>query len=117
MTRSFMRVREIHFFESHTAHATAEDAEQQIREDLQINERIMRIRALPYHISRRPDWDKVPGAHYRLGPDTLHPPGRAPPVATFHQYRDNVAKAHDVTYDTATGEHRPVPQTTGGPSQ
>src|SRR5207249_3038153 len=58
MTRTFMRVREIHFFEAHTAHATYEDAEQQIQEDLQINERIMRLLCLPYLISRRPDWDK-----------------------------------------------------------
>src|SRR2546430_14366470 len=53
MTRTFMRVREIHFFEGHTAHASFEDAEQQIREDLQMNERIMRLLALPYLISRR----------------------------------------------------------------
>ena len=63
MTRTFMRVREIHFFEAHTAHATYEDAEQQIQEDLQINERIMRLLCLPYLISRRPDWDKFPGAY------------------------------------------------------
>src|SRR2546426_487849 len=117
MTRSFMRVREIHFFESHTAHATAEDAEQQIREDLQINERIMRLLALPYHISRRPDWDKFPGAHYSLGSDTLLPSGRAAQVATFHQYRDNFAKVYDVTYETETGEHRYVYQTTDGMSE
>src|SRR5438445_408965 len=43
MTRSFMRVREIHFFEAHTAHATFEDAEQQIHETLQMNERVMRL--------------------------------------------------------------------------
>src|SRR5438874_11325894 len=78
MTRSFMRVRETHFFEAHTAHASFEDAEQQIREDLQMNERIMRLLALPYLISRRPDWDKFPGAHYSLGADTLLPSGRPP---------------------------------------
>src|SRR2546430_7440650 len=70
MTRTFMRVREIHFFEAHTAHATFEDAEQQIHEDLQMNERVMRMLALPYIVSRRPDWDKFPGAAYSLGTDT-----------------------------------------------
>ena len=117
MTRTFMRVREIHFFESHTAHATFEDAEQQIREDLQINERLMRLLALPYHVSRRPDWDKFPGAAYSLGADTLLPSGRALQVATFHQYRDNFAKVYDVTYETPTGEHKPVHQTTDGMSE
>src|SRR5438309_3124082 len=117
MTRTFMRVREIHFFEAHTAHATFEDAEQQIREDLQMNERIMRLLALPYLISRRPDWDKFPGAHYSLGTDTLLPSGRAASVATFHHYRDNFAKVYDVTFETETGEHRFVHQTTDGMSE
>ncbi len=115
MTRTFMRVREIHFFEAHTAHATYEDAEQQIQEDLQINERIMRLLCLPY--PRRPDWDKFPGAYYSLGTDTLLPSGRAAQVATFHQYRDNFAKVYDVTYETEKGEHRYVYQTTDGMSE
>src|SRR6266704_1316615 len=117
MTRTFMRVREIHFFEAHTAHATFEDAEQQIREDLQMNERIMRLLALPYLISRRPDWDKFPGAHYSLGADTLLPSGRAAQLATFHHYRDNFAKVFDVTFETEKGEHRFVHQTTDGMSE
>ena len=117
MTRSFMRVREIHFFEAHTAHATFEDAEQQITEDLQINERVMRLFSLPYHVSRRPDWDKFPGAHYSLGSDTLLPSGRALQLATFHQYRDNFAKVYDVTYETPEGEHKHVHQTTDGMSE
>src|SRR2546426_398306 len=117
MTRTFMRVREIHFFEAHTAHATFEDAEQQIHEDLQMNERVMRMLALPYIVSRRPDWDKFPGAAYSLGTDTLLPSGRAAQVATFHQYRDNFAKVYDVTYETESGEHKYVHQTTDGMSE
>ena len=35
-TRAFMRVREIHFFESHTCHVDEEDAQRQIEEDIQI---------------------------------------------------------------------------------
>ncbi len=117
MTRTFMRVREIHFFEAHTAHATFEDAEQQIREDLQINERLMRLLCLPYIISKRPDWDKFAGADYSLGTDTLLPSGRALQLATFHQYRDNFAKVYDVTYETESGEHKFVHQTTDGMSE
>ena len=117
MTRSFMRVREIHFFESHTAHATYEDAEQQIREDLQINERLMRLFCLPYRIHRRPDWDKFPGAHYSLACDTLLPSGRVLQVGTFHHYKDNFAKVYDVTYEDEAGEHRHVHQTTDGMSE
>ncbi len=77
----------------------------------------MRLVALPYHVSRRPDWDKFPGAHYSLGADTLLPSGRALQVATFHQYQDNFAKVYDVQYETDTGEHRFVHQTTDGMSE
>jgi len=117
MTRTFMRVREIHFFEAHTAHATFEDAEQQIQEDLQINERLMRLLALPYHVSRRPDWDKFPGAEYSLGSDTLLPSGRALQIATFHQYKDKFARVYDITYEDEKGEHHYVHQTTDGMSE
>src|SRR5256885_5679020 len=62
MTRTFLRVREIHFFEAHTAHATFEDAEQQIQEDLQIHERLMRRGCLPCPIPKRPGGGKFPRA-------------------------------------------------------
>src|SRR5205807_2170499 len=72
---------------------------------------------LPHLISRRPDWDKFPGAHYSLGADTLLPSGRAAQLATFHHYRDNFAKVYDVTFETEKGEHRFVHQTTDGMSE
>ena len=117
MTRTFMRVREIHFFEAHTAHTTLEDAEQQIREDLQINERLMRLLCVPYLVSVRPDWDKFPGARYSLGSDTLLPSGRSLQIATFHEYADNFSKVYDVVYETPEGEHKHVHQTTDGMSE
>jgi len=117
MTRTFLRVREIHFFESHTAHATFEDAEQQIQEDLQINERLMRRFCLPYLVSKRPEWDKFPGAFYSLGADTLLPSGRTLQLATFHQYRDNFSKVYEVKYEAPDGTHKYVHQTTDGMSE
>jgi len=117
MTRTFLRVREIHFFEAHTAHATFEDAEQQVQEDLQIHERLMRRFCLPYIVSKRPDWDKFPGAFYSLGADTLLPSGRTLQIATFHQYRDNFSKVYGVRYEDPTGEHRYAHQTTDGMSE
>ena len=46
-TRSFIRVREIHFFEAHTAHIDEEDASRQIAEDLEIVDRLMHKLCLP----------------------------------------------------------------------
>ena len=40
-TRSFIRVREIHFFEAHTAHADEDCATRQIKQDLEIVDNLM----------------------------------------------------------------------------
>ena len=117
MTRALMRVRQIHFFEAHTAHATFDDASRQIQENLQINERLMRRFSLPYLVSKRPDWDKFPGAHYSVGVDTLMPTGRSLQVATFHHYQDNFSKVYGVTFEDDDGARKYVHQTTDGMSE
>jgi len=116
-TRTFLRVREIHFFEAHTCHADAEDAERQIREDLSIMETLGRELCVPYLILRRPEWDKFPGAWYSLAADAWTPGLRTLQVATFHHYRDNFAKAYNVTYETPDGGREFAHQTTYGMSE
>jgi prolyl-tRNA synthetase len=117
-TRTFMRVREIHFFESHTCHTDYEDADRQIREDLQIWANLARKFALPYLLNRRPDWDKFPGAYYSVGVDSyVAAAGRALQVASMHHYRDNFSGVYDITYEDADGQRRYVHQTTYGMSE
>lgn len=115
-TRAFIRVREIHFFESHTAHRDLEDAERQIKEDLEILGRLMKKLCLPYLIHRRPDWDKFAGAYYSLGIDTLME-GKILQIGSIHQYRDNFSKPYEIMYEDEDGEHRYVHQTTFGMSE
>jgi prolyl-tRNA synthetase len=116
-TRAFIRVREIHFFEAHTCHRDFEDAEKQIREDIEVMARLARKLCMPYRIFKRPDWDKFPGAFYSLACDVLMPDGRTLQVGTIHQYKDNFAKAYDVKYEEEGGEHKHVHQTTYGMSE
>jgi len=116
-TRTFLRVREIHFFEAHTAHVDEADAERQIREDLEIMDRLCRDLCVPYLVNRRPDWDKFPGAHYSLAADAYTPSGRTLQVGTFHHYRDNFAKAFNVTYEAEDGTRKFAHQTTYGMSE
>ncbi|NLL95373.1 MAG: proline--tRNA ligase [Thermoplasmatales archaeon] len=116
-TRPFIRVREIHFFEAHTCHADEEDAQRQIEEDLGILERVMRRLCLPYHLLKRTDWDKFPGAHYTVGIDTVMPNGRTLQLGSVHHYRDNFSIPYDITYEGADGKHRHVHQTTYGMSE
>ncbi len=115
-TRAFIRVREIHFFESHTAHRDFEDAEAQIKEDLDILGRLMKNLCLPYMIHRRPDWDKFAGAYYSLGIDTFME-GKILQIGSIHQYRNNFAIPYEIKYEDERGEHHYVHQTTFGMSE
>ncbi|WP_456453437.1 proline--tRNA ligase [Thermococcus sp.] len=117
-TRPLIRVREIsRFFEAHTAHDSFEDAERQIREDLEIFGRLMEKLAMPYIVSKRPEWDKFPGAYYSLGAEVMMPDGRTLQIGTMHNYRQNFAKAYNIQYETESGEHEYVHQTTYGMSE
>jgi prolyl-tRNA synthetase len=116
-TRAFIRMREIHFFEAHTCHTDFEDAEAQIREDLEIMSRLAKRLCLPYVLCKRPDWDKFAGAYYTIGIDSLMPTGRTLQMGSIHQYRDNFSKPYNITYEDENGAHVNVHQTTYGMSE
>ncbi|MDA1168689.1 MAG: His/Gly/Thr/Pro-type tRNA ligase C-terminal domain-containing protein, partial [archaeon] len=116
-TRSFIRVREIHFFEAHTAHIDEDDATQQIKEDLEIVDRLMHELCLPVIKAKRPVWDTFPGAWYTIGIDAIMPNGRTLQVASCHHYRDQWAKAFDISYENIDAEQSYVHQTTYGMSE
>ena len=116
-TRSFIRVREIHFFEAHTAHADEECATRQIQQDLEIVDNLMHDLCLPVIKARRPVWDTFPGAWYTIGIDAIMPNGRTLQVASCHHYRDQWAKAFDLTYENLNAEQQHCHQTTYGMSE
>jgi len=116
-TRSFIRVREIHFFEAHTAHVDEDDASNQIAEDLEIVDRLMHQLCLPIIKAKRPEWDTFPGAWYTIGIDAIMPNGRTLQVASCHHYRDQWAKAFDLTYEDGDGNQQFCHQTTYGMSE
>jgi len=117
-TRAFIRMREFHFFEAHTAHATYEDAEEQIKSHLEVVERVIRDSLrLYYLVDIRPEWDKFAGAYYSIGVDAIMPDGRVLQIATVHQYKDNFSRAYNITYKDEKGEEHYVHQTTFGMSE
>ena len=116
-TRSFIRVREIHFFEAHTVHADLEGADRQITEDASMVSEIMHDLCLPSIVSRRPVWDTFPGAWYSKAADVVMPNGRTLQVATYHHYRDQWADAFNLNYENAEGKTKLCHQTTFGMSE
>ncbi len=117
MTKAFVRVREIHFFEAHTCHTDFEDAERQVMEDVEIAGRFLDRLSLPYVISKRPDWDKFAGAYYSLGIDILMPSKKVLQVASIHQYKDNFSRPFEIKYEDEDGNHKYCHQTTYGMSE
>ena len=116
-TRAFIRVREIHFFESHTCHATFEESEAQIHEDMEIMDKLSKHLCLPYLLLKRTEWDKFPGAYYTVGIDILLPSGRSLQIGSIHEYRENFSKPYEIKYEDEKGEHKYVNQTTYGMSE
>ena len=116
-TKAFIRVREIHFFESHTCHKNYEDAEKQIQEDKIIAKNLFKKLCLPFIFCKRPEWDKFAGAYYTLSIDVLMPSGKTLQLGSIHQYRDNFSKPYDIKYESEDGKHNYCHQTTYGMSE
>ena len=76
-TRPLIRLREItSFMESHTVHATWDEAEAQVEYELGLTKEFYDGLCIPITISKRPDWDKFPGADYTIAVDAIMPGGK-----------------------------------------
>ncbi|MGB1586263.1 MAG: proline--tRNA ligase [Thermoplasmatota archaeon] len=116
-TRAFMRVREIHFFEEHSVFATEEEARAHVETDLGVVRNVYDKLGITALYTKRPDWDKFPGAVDSIGGDVIMPSGRVLQCATVHYYGTNFAEAYDLTYEAADGTHQHGHQTTYGMSE
>jgi prolyl-tRNA synthetase len=114
-TRPLIRVRELDSFkEAHTAHATEGEAEKQVKEGIEIYKKFFDTLCVPYKISKRPEWDKFPGAVYTVSFEQILPDGRTLQIGTVHNLGQNFSKAFDVTYETEKGKREHVWQTCYG---
>ena len=92
-------------------------ASSQIEQDLEIVGHLMDSMGLPVIISKRPVWDTFPGAWYTIAIDVIMPNGRTLQVASCHHYKDQWAKAFDITYQDESGNTQYCHQTTYGMSE
>jgi prolyl-tRNA synthetase len=116
-TRPLIRVREITTFkEAHTVHVSKEDADLQVEDAISIYKQFFDLLGIPYVITKRPVWDKFPGAEYTMAFDTLMPDGKTLQIGTVHNLGQTFAKTFDIKYETPSGEHEYVYQTCYGVS-
>lgn len=114
-TRPILRMREVATFkEAHTAHATFEEAEAQVKEGTEVYKKFFDELGVPYCISRRPDWDKFAGALYSVALDMICPDGRSLQIGTVHNLGQNFSKAFDIAYETKNGKQEHIWTTSYG---
>jgi prolyl-tRNA synthetase len=118
MTKPMIRVREVTTFkEAHTAHATPEEAEAQVKAAVEIYKKFFDELGIPYVVTKRPSWDTFAGAVYSIAFDTLAPDGRTLQVGTVHNLGQNFAKVYGIEYEKEDGNHEHVYQTCYGISE
>ncbi len=103
-TRPLFRGREFLWNEGHTAHATYEEAETQIRVAIEIYSQVYDNLGLSYIKLKRPEFDKFAGADYTIAFDAWNPDGKSNQIGTAHQLGHNFAKAFEMTYENDAGE-------------
>jgi len=102
-TRPLLRVREIPWNEAHTVHATAADADQQVRKAVEIYKKVLDRLGVAYLILKRPDFDKFAGAKYSIAFDAWNPDGRVNQVGTVHNLGKNFSKVFEIEFETPEG--------------
>jgi len=114
-TRLFLRTAEFLWQEGHTAHATAEDAEQETIRMLGVYRRFAEEHmALPVIEGRKSDKEKFAGALHTYSIEAMMGDGKALQAGTSHNLGQNFSKAFDVMFQTETGTREHVYATSWG---
>ena len=116
-TRMFLRTTEFLWQEGHTAHATAEEAEEETLRMLDVYQRFAQeYMALPVLTGLKSDREKFAGALRSYCIEALMKDGKALQAGTSHNLGQNFAKAFDVTYLDDQGNREFVWATSWGVS-
>ncbi len=116
-TRPFLRSREFLWQEGHTAHATAEEAEERTERMLNIYADFCeQVLAIPVVKGRKTDKEKFAGAEATYSIEALMHDGKALQSGTSHNFGDGFAKAFDIRYTDKDNTLKYVHQTSWGMS-
>ncbi|MFQ6001137.1 MAG: proline--tRNA ligase [Anaerolineae bacterium] len=114
-TRLFLRTLEFLWQEGHTAHATAEEAEEEARRMLEVyREFAEEEMAIPVIVGRKSESEKFAGAVHTYTIEAMMQDRRALQAGTSHFLGQNFAKAFEITYQTKDNRLEYVWQTSWG---
>ena len=114
-TRPFLRSREFLWQEGHTAHATAEEAEERTIQMLNVYADFCEnVLAIPVIKGRKTDKEKFAGAIATYTIEALMHDGKALQSGTSHNFGDGFAKAFNIQYTSKDNKLEYVHQTSWG---
>ncbi len=112
----FLRTHEFFWIESHCAFASYEGAVKQVREDMEIFEKVIWDElAIPFKLYKRPEWDKFPGADYTCAYDAPLENGKVIQIGTTHNLGHRFAIPFNVKFQNENNEEELASQTCFGP--
>ena len=116
-TRPFLRSREFLWQEGHTAHATAEEAEERTTQMLNLYADFCEeVLAIPVIRGQKTDKEKFAGAEATYTIEALMHDGKALQSGTSHSFGDGFAKAFEIQYADKDNTLKYVHQTSWGMS-
>jgi prolyl-tRNA synthetase len=116
-TRLFLRTTEFLWQEGHTAHATADEAEEETVKILEIYRRLAEeILAMPVLIGRKTEIEKFAGAEHTYSIEAMMRDKKALQSGTSHNLGQNFAKAFNVTFQNKDNQEESVYATSWGVS-
>ncbi len=116
-TRLFLRTTEFLWQEGHTAHATAEEAEEEVLKILGIYKDFAEnVLAVPVFDGAKTDAEKFAGAARTYAIEAMMQDRKALQMGTSHNLGQNFSKAFNVAYQTKEGSLEYVWQTSWGVS-
>lgn len=114
-TRPFLRSREFLWQEGHTAHATAEEAEERTIQMLNLYADFCEeVLAIPVVRGRKTEKEKFAGAEATYTIEALMHDGKALQSGTSHNFGDGFAKAFGIQYTSRDNKLEYVHQTSWG---
>ena len=113
--KPFLRTREFLWQEGHTAHATKEEAEKEVMNQLyEYIKLVQEDMAIALLAGKKTESEKFAGAEYTTTIEALMPDGKALQMGTSHLLGQNFAKAFNITFKDQEEKDQYVWQTSWG---
>ena len=110
-----LRSHQFYWIEAHDVQKSNEEADKQVREDMEIFEKVMEKLAIPFCLFKRPEWDKFQGADYSCAYDAPLPDHNVLQICTTHNLGQNFSKPFEIKFKDNDGKEKNAYQTCFGP--